>query len=89
MIGAGTFGNIETRWKNQVYELDASGDVSKAKYYKSRLFPDEKWYRIYHPFVYKHKIVKPFFTIYRLTVLAFRGRKTVKKEMDQVGGKDA
>ena len=89
VIGAGTFGNIETRWKNQVYELDSSGNVSKAKYYKSRLFPDEKWYRIYHPFVYKHKIVKPFFTIYRLTVLAFRGRKTVKKEMDQVGGKDA
>lgn len=89
MIGADNFGNLETRWKNQVYELDAEGEVSKGQYFKSRLFPDEKWYRIYHPFVYKHKIVKPFFTVYRLTVLAFRGRKNVKKEMDQVGGKDA
>ena len=89
MIGADNFGNLETRWKNQVYELDAEGEVSKSKYLKSRLFPDEKWYRIYHPFVYKHKIVKPFFTVYRLTVLAFRGRKNVKKEIDQVGGKDA
>ena len=89
IVGANVFGNIETRWKNQVYELDSSGEVSKTKYYKSRLFPDDKWYRIYHPFVYKHKIVKPFFTVYRLTVLAFKGRKNVKKEMDQVGKKDA
>ena len=89
IIGAGVFGNIETRWKNQVYDLDPTGEISKAKYIKSRLFPDDKWYRIYHPFVYKHKIVKPFFIIYRGTVMLFRGRKTVKKEMDQVGGKDA
>lgn len=89
VMGAGVFGNLETRWKNQVYELDPTGEASKNKYFKSRLFPDEQWYRLYHPFVYKHKIVKPFFTVYRLTVLAFRGRKTVKKEIDQVGGKDA
>ncbi len=89
IIGAGVFGNIETRWKNQVYDLDPTGEISKAKYIKSRLFPDDKWYRIYHPFVYKHKIVKPFFIIYRGTVMLFRGRKIVKKEMDQVGGKDA
>ena len=89
VIGAGTFGNLETRWKNQVYELEKKGKSSKAKYYKSRLFPDEAWYRLYHPFVHKHKIVKPFFTVYRLTVLAFRGRKNVKKEMDQIGEKDA
>ncbi|MBR2191583.1 MAG: nucleotidyltransferase family protein [Eubacterium sp.] len=89
VIGADTFGNIETRWKNQVYTLGSGEDVSKFKYYKSRLFPNEKWYRIYHPFVYKHKIVKPFFIIYRMTVMAFRGRKTVKREMEQIGGKDA
>ncbi|MBR3173158.1 MAG: hypothetical protein IKF24_01325, partial [Eubacterium sp.] len=77
------------RWKNQVYTLGSGEDVSKFKYYKSRLFPNEKWYRIYHPFVYKHKIVKPFFIIYRMTVMAFRGRKTVKREMEQIGGKDA
>ena len=88
-IGAGVFGNIETRWKNQEYELSADGEASKGKYIKSRLFPDEQWYRIYHPFVHKHKIVKPFFIVYRMTVMLFRGRKTVKKEMDQVGGKDA
>ena len=90
-LGAGIFGNIETRWKNEAYEMSANSTdtITKKEYIKNRLFPDEKWYRIYHPFVYKHKIVKPFFTIYRLTVLAFRGRKNVKKEMDQVGEKDA
>ena len=90
-LGAGVFGNIETRWKNEAYEMSANSTdtITKKEYIKNRLFPDEKWYRIYHPFVYKHKIVKPFFTIYRLTVLAFRGRKNVKKEMDQVGEKDA
>lgn len=90
-LGAGVFGNIETRWKNEAYEMNANSTdtITKKEYIKNRLFPDEKWYRIYHPFVYKHKIVKPFFTIYRLTVLAFRGRKNVKKEMDQVGEKDA
>ncbi len=90
-LGAGIFGNIETRWKNEAYEMSANSTdtITKKEYIKNRLFPDEKWYRIYHPFVYKHKIVKPFFTIYRLTVLAFRGRKNVKKEMDQVGEKNA
>lgn len=90
-LGAGIFGNIETRWKNEAYEMSANSTdtITKKEYIKNRLFPDENWYRIYHPFVYKHKIVKPFFTIYRLTVLAFRGRKNVKKEMDQVGEKDA
>ena len=90
-LGAGVFGNIETRWKNEAYEMNANSTdtITKKEYIKNRLFPDENWYRIYHPFVYKHKIVKPFFTIYRLTVLAFRGRKNVKKEMDQVGEKDA
>ena len=89
ILGAEIFGNLETRWKNQAYKVDASGEVSKSKYYKSRLFPDDDWYRIHHPFVYKHKIVKPFFTVYRLTVRLFRGRKTIKEEMDQVGEKDA
>ena len=90
-LGAGVFGNIETRWKNEAYEMNANSTdtITKKEYIKNRLFPDENWYRIYHPFVYKHKIVKPFFTIYRLTVLAFRGRKNVKKEMNQVGEKDA
>ena len=90
-LGAGIFGNIETRWKNEAYEMSANSTdtITKKEYIKNRLFPDENWYRIYHPFVYKHKIVKPFFTIYRLTVLAFRGRKNVKKEMGQVGEKDA
>ena len=90
-LGAGIFGNVETRWKNEAYEMSANSTdtITKKEYIKNRLFPDENWYRIYHPFVYKHKIVKPFFTIYRLTVLAFRGRKNVKKEMDQVGEKDA
>lgn len=90
-LGAGIFGNVETRWKNEAYEMSANSTdtITKKEYIKKRLFPDENWYRIYHPFVYKHKIVKPFFTIYRLTVLAFRGRKNVKKEMDQVGEKDA
>ena len=90
-LGAGIFGNIETRWKNEAYEMSANSTdtITKKEYIKNRLFPDENWYRIYHPFVYKHKIVKPFFTIYRLTVLAFRGRKNVKKEMDQVGEKNA
>ena len=90
-LGAGVFGNIETRWKNEAYEMSANSTdtITKKEYIKNRLFPDENWYRIYHPFVYKHKIVKPFFTIYRLTVLAFRGRKNVKKEMDQVGEKNA
>ena len=90
-LGAGIFGNIETRWKNEAYEMSArsTDNITKKEYIKNRLFPDENWYRIYHPFVYKHKVVKPFFTIYRFTVLAFRGRKNVKKEMDQVGEKDA
>ena len=84
VIGAGVFGNLETRWKNEAYEMETKneGSLTKKEYIKKRMFPDEQWYRIYHPFVARHRILKGPFTVYRLVVLAFRGRNRIKREID-------
>lgn len=79
-----TFGTLEGRWKSETYKMteNANNDLTKRDYIKKRIFPDERWYRIHHPFVARHKILKGPFVIYRLVVLGFRGRNRIKREMD-------
>lgn len=84
---AGTYGNETSRWKNQMYEMNAEEPATKKyrrHYYFKRLFPGDDWYRTFHPVVYRYKFLKPFFVIYRMTVLLFRGRKHIINEMKEI-----
>lgn len=62
---------------------DTDGKI-KRKYYLSRLFPDNEWYKEHFPFAYKNKWAKPFVFLYRV----FRGivfkRKKLKSEISAV-----
>lgn len=58
---SGTFGNFSNHIENQLTE-----NSSVKNYYKNRLFPSDEWLKDYHPYIYKYKILKPFYFTYRL-----------------------
>lgn len=66
---AGTYGTEENRVTNKV--SDYMGDVqtangfSRLKYVWHRLFPDAEYYRDQVPFVYEHRILIPFYVVFR------------------------
>ena len=83
-FASGTFGNKENRIKNELERASGGKKPSKVKYYFKRAFPDPVRFKYSHPFVYKHKIVYPFFLMGRLVVNPIRHRKELKREWDVV-----
>lgn len=81
ILGSGTFGSMDNLFAK---ELQSSGETSKAKYYLKRIFPPVSTYRYTHPFVYRHKIVYPFFWVYRTAVNPIKHRKYLKKEVRSI-----
>lgn len=81
ILGSGTFGSMDNLFAK---ELQSSGQTSKAKYYLKRIFPPVSTYRYTHPFVYRHKIVYPFFWVYRTAVNPIKHRKYLKKEVRSI-----
>lgn len=64
-ISSGTYGTITHRVENKVKKL-GGGTKGKLRYFCSRLVPPMNNLETAHPFVYRHKLLIPFFTIYRL-----------------------
>ena len=62
---------------------DTDGKI-KRRYYLSRLFPDNEWYKDNFPFAYKHRWAKPFVFIYRVFRGIFFRRKKLKSEISAV-----
>lgn len=56
----GTYGTIEGSVDHKLKKM------SKGKYLFRRFFPEESMIKEYYPFVYRHKILYPFFIIYRI-----------------------
>lgn len=88
MSRAGTFGTLENKVRNMLEnEMDShtgSGVSAKLHYYLDRLFPSMEWYRLKHPFLYRHKILIPFYSVYRIFWgLLFR-RKKIQSEIEIV-----
>lgn len=88
LFGSGTYGTMDNMVNSKIKNMDKSlsdtdGKI-KRKYYLSRLFPDNEWYKEHFPFAYKNKWAKPFVFIYRV----FRGivfkRKKLKGEISAV-----
>lgn len=83
VIYSGTYGNHENHVKNQIEDLSSNGQVTKKaviKYYFRRLFPELKWYKYHTPFIYKHKVLIPFYAVYRIIKTipkAFRIKKEI------------
>ena len=64
-ISSGTYGTMTHRVENKIKKL-GGGTKGKLRYFCSRLVPPMNNLETAHPFVYRHKLLIPFFTIYRL-----------------------
>ena len=85
---AGTYGNIENWVVHSLQRMrpqgEAFGRESKRAYLFRRLFPDMEWFRDCYPFFAKHKILIPFFILYRMARGAIFRRKEIKGELQAV-----
>ncbi|MBO5270613.1 MAG: nucleotidyltransferase family protein [Clostridia bacterium] len=70
-LDSGTYGSRVHAIKKRIGAIpgDRIVPTSKLRYFIRRIFPDMEYYRLHHPTVYRHKILIPFFWIYRF----FRG----------------
>ncbi|MBP5237007.1 MAG: nucleotidyltransferase family protein [Clostridia bacterium] len=64
-LESGTMGTMEHIVKNGV-KNSGNGFAGKVRYVIGRLFPPLSEIRRYHPFFWKHKVLLPFFPIYRI-----------------------
>lgn len=88
-LGSGTYGTMTNKLNKAVTKIQDDGKPIrksvKVKYVFSRLFPGMEWYRAYHPYVYRHPWLIPFFTIYRIVIRPFgQKRKRLLKELRAV-----
>lgn len=81
---SGTYGTTKHFVENRMREAQEgdtkAGWKGKARFIYRRLFPTMEWYQTYEPFFAKHKVLIPFFLIYRF----FRrllGKKGIKEEL--------
>ena len=84
VLSCGTFGKMDNLFAKEL-TLSAGGKKpSKARYIFKRFFPDISRYKYSHPFVYRHKIVYPFFLVYRLAVNPIKHRRYLKQELSSI-----
>ena len=65
-------------------ELQSVSGGNKAKYVLKRMFPPVSRFKYSNPFVYRHKIVYPFFLAYRMVANPIRHRRYLKSEIQAV-----
>ena len=84
VLSCGTFGTKENLFVKEFQAMSADRPPSKLRYYLRRIFPPVSRFRYSNPFVYKHKIVYPFFLLYRMIVKPIQHRKTLKQELKTI-----
>ncbi len=76
--GAGTYGNAKIRVTNAIQKMDSkdkTGKFIKLKYLFGRVFPNQEWFEGNAPFFAKHRMLKPFFIVWRFVHgVAVRGK---------------
>lgn len=83
ILSCGTFGSLKNLFAKE-FEKTGEGSASKSKYYLKRIFPPISTYKYSNPFVYRHKVVYPFFLMYRLATKPIQHRKYIKKELNTI-----
>ena len=79
-----TFGSMDNMFQKEFEKLSAGKNMSSRQYYLKRLFPPISRYKYTNPFVYKHRVVYPFFLVYRLAVNPIKHRKYLKEEREAI-----
>ena len=89
-LSAGSKGTTRIAFKqrlDRMMEEDQDEDVTlgvKLKYLYKRLFPEVGFYESAAPVVYRHKVLLPFYMVYRLSVKAFKRRGAIWKEIKHI-----
>lgn len=85
LMYAGTYGTVDGMVERSLKELQADeGPISvrtKWKYMWRRLFPDMGFYKEFAPVVYRHKILLPFYMIFRWMRGLVKNRKKITAEI--------
>ena len=84
ILSCSTFGSMDNMFQKEFERLSAGKSLTKRQYYLKRLFPPVSRYKYTHPFVYRHRIVYPFFLAYRLAVNPIKHRKYLKEEREAI-----
>ena len=81
-INSGTYGTTKNYVENRLRETGKETGMlrSKVYYVYRRLIPTMTWFEKHEPFFAKHKILIPFFLIYRFFRRLF-GRKKIITEL--------
>ena len=86
----GAYGTDEEFVKSKFKKITGSDKMTfanKLKYYNSRLFPGESYYEEAHPVLYKHKILRPGFLMYRAVNRLIVNRKKIINELKTINKK--
>ncbi len=88
LAGSGTYGTIENHVEKTLQKMEKEDGGSergrKQKYLLRRLFPDMEWFRDSYPFLAKHRVLIPFFILYRMARGAIFRRKQIQSEFQAV-----
>ena len=65
-VNSGVYGTAQQYYETKMTDyLAKSGKKSKVSYFKQRIFPDIEEYKDRNPFLYRHKLLHPWFYFYR------------------------
>lgn len=82
---AGTYGNLQSGIDKQLHKIQGNEDRitknAKVKYIIGRLFPPMSYYKAYYPFIYKTRILIPFFVIFRMVRGVLQNGKRLMREI--------
>lgn len=88
LADSGAYGTLQNRVENQLSAMASEGrpitQADKLRYLWKRLFPDLQWFRTYAPFFGKHRLLIPFFLVYRAFRGLFSRRQALKDELRAV-----
>ncbi len=74
MATSGTYGIVERKIESQLErqtEKVGSEKLAKRKMIREKFFPPMSYYKTHRPFLYKYKVLIPFFVIWRLLKVLF------------------
>lgn len=84
ILSCGTFGSFDNLFAKAFAQSGNGKPPSKVKYYWKRVFPEISRFKYSNPFIYRHKVLYPFFLIYRMVVNPIRHKKDLKREIRTV-----
>ena len=85
MLHAGTYGTIANGIQSSLKQIQPEGNrftlCTRFRYLFSRLFPAPETFQTLHPAVARHRVLYPFYIVYRLFSKLFRDGTHIAAEL--------